>query len=233
MIFNLDPSALWQLRLTNLRKTRLAIVVPLLRSTPRFRQKTTLAGAAGSAPGESLRERDAFGISSQPLGATPMSIQIYTGIILAIVMTSAAQNRQPIPDPHKHVVAVHEEPWKTDLAAETQVTTLDGPVADIRDSVFSPNGRWFAFVFSTPNEWARVGFQEIRGGKQYQLVNLPLTHRPIIDIVWIDSVLVAFDRWSQPHYGMHYVIDIQRTRLVLAAPFPDEVFHRQQRDSIR
>jgi len=44
MIFNLDPSALWQLRLTNLRKTRLAIVVPLLRSTTRLRQKTALAG---------------------------------------------------------------------------------------------------------------------------------------------------------------------------------------------
>jgi len=44
MIFNLDPSALWQLRLTNLRKTRLAIVVPLLRSTTRLRQKTALGG---------------------------------------------------------------------------------------------------------------------------------------------------------------------------------------------
>ena len=39
MIFNLDPSALWQLRLTNLRKTRLAIVVPLLGPHPAFAKK--------------------------------------------------------------------------------------------------------------------------------------------------------------------------------------------------
>jgi len=135
-------------------------------------------------------------------------------------------------DPHKHVVAVHEKPWKTDLALEVKMIPLEGTPENIRDSVISPNGRWLAFVFNVQDEWARVGFQEIRSGKRYQLINVPLAHRPINDIVWIDSTLVTFDRWSQPHYGMHYVVDVQNTRLVLAAPFPDEFFLRQQRDTI-
>lgn len=162
-----------------------------------------------------------------------MNAHIYIWMILAVVSVSAAQNRQPIPDPHKHVVAVHEEPWNTDMASETQIVTLKGEATDLRDSVLSPNGRWLAFVFSTPTEHDRVGFQDIQSGKRYQVVNLPLPDRPISDIVWIDSALIAFDRSSQPHYGMHYVVDITRARLVLATPFPDEFYLRQQRDSTR
>jgi hypothetical protein len=161
-----------------------------------------------------------------------MRIQVYTGLILTFLSVTSAQNCGPLSDPHKHVVAVHEKPWKTDLAPEVKMIQLEGTPVDIRDSVISPNGRWLAFVFSVQDEWARVGFQEIRSGKRYQLINLPLAYRPINDIVWIDSTLVTFDRWSQPHYGMHYVVDVQNTRLVLAAPFPDEFFLRQQRDTI-
>jgi hypothetical protein len=135
-------------------------------------------------------------------------------------------------DPHKHVVAVHEKPWKIDLAPEVKMIPLKGTPENIRDSVVSPTGRWFAFVFNVQDEWARVGFQEIGSGKRYQLINVPHSHRPINDIVWIDSTLVAFDRWSQPHYGMHYVVDVRNTCLVLAVPFPDEFFLRRQRDTI-
>jgi hypothetical protein len=161
-----------------------------------------------------------------------MRIQLYTGLIFALLSVTSAQNRGPLSDPHKHVVAVHEKPWKTDLAPEIKMIPLEGTPEDIRDSVISPDGRWLAFVFSAQDEWARVGFQETRSGKRYQIINVPLAHRPINDIVWIDSTLVTFDRWSQPHYGMHYVVDVQNTRLVLAAPFPDEFFLRQQHDTI-
>jgi hypothetical protein len=160
-----------------------------------------------------------------------MKIQICIWLMLTAVSVSAAQNRPP--DPHKHVVDVHAEPWNTDLAAEAKVIALEGVAGDMRDSVLSPGGRWLAFVFTTPTEWARVGFQDIRSGKRYQVVNLPLPYRPISDIVWIDSALVAFDRWSQPHYGIHYIVDVYRNCLVLATPFPDEFYLRQQRDSTR
>ena len=164
-----------------------------------------------------------------------MKFQFYLWLIFSVVIVSSAQNRsdKSLPDPHKHVVAVHQDPWKTDLAPEARIETLEGSVVAARDSVLSPNGQWLAFVFSTHNEWARVGLEDRRSGELYQLVDLPLEHRPINDIVWIDSTHLAFDRWSQPHYGMHYVIDIERTRLVLAAPFPDEFFLRQQRDTVR
>ena len=161
-----------------------------------------------------------------------MRIDVCIGLILALPSVTSAQNHEQLFDPHKHVIAVHEKPWKTDLAPEVKMIPLEGTPVDIRDSVVSPNGRWFAFVFSVKDEWARVGFQEIRSGKRYQLINVPLAYRPINDIIWIDSILVTFDRWSQPHYGTHYVVDVQNTRLVLATPFPDRFFLRHQRDTI-
>ncbi len=162
-----------------------------------------------------------------------MKTQIVILMIFAVLSISFAQNRQPVPDPHKHVVAVHEGAWNTDIASETQIVALKGEAVDARDSVLSPNGRWLAFIFSTPDEHDRLGFQDMQSGKRYQLDSLPLPYRPISSIVWIDSALVTFDRWSQPHYGMHYVVDINRARLVLATPFPDEFYLRQQRDSTR
>ena len=164
-----------------------------------------------------------------------MKIRFSTGLIVVAVIVSSAQDRsdRPLPDPHKHVVEVHKRPWITDLAPDVTIAVLDGSVADIRDSVLSPNGQWLAFVFSTQDEWARVGLEDTRSGKRYQLVNLPLAYRPLNDLAWIDSTHLAFDRWSQPHHGMHYVVDVANNRLILAAPFPDEFFLRQQRDTVR
>ena len=164
-----------------------------------------------------------------------MKSQLSTGLIVVMVIASYAQDRsyRPLADPHRHVVEVHKRPWKTDLAPEVIIAVLEGSVVDTRDSVLSPNGRWLAFVFSTQLEWARVGLEDTRSGKRYQLVNLPLEYCPINDIVWIDSTHLAFDRWSQPHYGMHYIVDVRNIRLLLAAPFPDEFFLRQQRDTVR
>ncbi len=162
-----------------------------------------------------------------------MNIRIYVWMMLAVVSVSAAQNPQPKPDPHKHVVAVQAEPWTTDLASEVRVIALEDTVESLRDSVVSPDGRWLAFIFTAPAESDRIGFEDRRSGKRYQVMDLPLPYRPISDIVWIDSALVAFDRWSQPHYGIHYVVDVTGALLVLAAPFPDEVYLRQQRDSTR
>lgn len=162
-----------------------------------------------------------------------MRVLLHTGLIFAVLSVTQAQNRDPLPDPHKHVVAVHEKPWETDLASDVRMIPLEGPITEVRDSVFSPDAQWLAFVFSAPGEWARVGFLEVRGAKRYQLINVPLPYRAVNDIVWIDSTYVVFDRWSQPHHGMHYVVDIRNARLVLAVPFPDEIFLRQQQDTIR
>jgi hypothetical protein len=38
-----------------------------------------------------------------------------------------------------------------------------------------------------------------------------------------------FDRWSQPHYGVHYAVNIKSRKLLIAAPFGDKFYWEQQR----
>jgi hypothetical protein len=160
---------------------------------------------------------------------------LHTGLLLILAVILGTQDPQTgqIPDPHNHVVPVHKKPWNVDLAPQAKIALLDTLVKEPRDSVLSPNQRWLAFLFSVPDEWARVATQNMQTGKRYQLVGVPLAHRPMSDLVWIDSTLLAFDRWSQPHYGIHYVLDVHQNRLVLAVPFPDEIYLHQQHDTLR
>ena len=75
---------------------------------------------------------------------------------------------------------------------------------------------------------ARLFVVERRTKKSFE-IHLPLEWRPFSDLVWQNRYLLVFDRWSQPHYGVHYVVDVKSKRLVTAATFPDEVYLEQQR----
>ncbi|HEX6622236.1 MAG TPA: hypothetical protein VF064_00895 [Pyrinomonadaceae bacterium] len=75
----------------------------------------------------------------------------------------------------------------------------------------------------------RIYFEEKRTGRIYEIRGLPLAHRPFSDLVWANNRTLVFDRWSQPHYGMHYAVDVKKKRLTVAAPFPDEFYLEQQR----
>ena len=61
------------------------------------------------------------------------------------------------------------------------------------------------------------------------MVCLPLPHRPLSDLVWVMDRYLVFDRWSTPHYGIHYVLDAPEQRLILAVPFADSLFLESQR----
>lgn len=92
------------------------------------------------------------------------------------------------------------------------------------DSVVSPDGAWRAFVVLPSDEpGGRVRFEGVHTGQHYEVRGLPLPHRPMSGLVWLDADRLAFDRWSQPHHGVHYVVDVRRLRVVLAAPFPETV----------
>ncbi|MBI3787606.1 MAG: hypothetical protein HY276_05035 [Ignavibacteriales bacterium] len=161
-----------------------------------------------------------------------MRILLCTLALAMPVATAEAQriSGQPfLPDPHYHVVAVHEKPWETELAPEARVLLLDHSMGG-RDSVISPNGRWHAFIhYPSDKDGGRICLQNLQTGKLYEVRGISLPYRPLNDLVWLDNNLLAFDRWSQPHYGIHYIVDVKKRRLVLAAPFPDEFFLRQQR----
>ena len=95
----------------------------------------------------------------------------------------------------------------------------------------SRGGRYEAFTSYHPGQSPgyRIYFAERGTGKVYEVRGLPLPHRPFSDLVWVNGRTLAFDRWSQPHYGIHYVVSASGKKLVRASAFPDEFFLEQQR----
>ena len=152
---------------------------------------------------------------------------------LCLTLTAACQPRRPpaltTVDAHRHVVPVHELPWMTDLAPDTRVVPVEGSESG-SDSTISPDGRWRAFVVESADEpGGRIRIETVSGGQRGELRGVPLPYRPLSTLVWLNDELLAFDRWSQPHYGIHYVLNVRQRRLVLAAPFPDTVFTDESR----
>lgn len=60
--------------------------------------------------------------------------------------------------------------------------------------------------------------REVRG--------LPLEWRPFSDLTWARDGTLLVDRWSSPHYAMHYALDVARRRLVAAQAFHDREVER-------
>jgi hypothetical protein len=99
----------------------------------------------------------------------------------------------------------------------------------------SRGGRYEAFTSYQPGQLPsyRIYFAERGTGKVYEVRGLPLPHRPFSDLVWVSGRTLAFDRWSQPHYGIHYVVSVRGRKLLRASAFPDEFFLEQQRTKPR
>jgi hypothetical protein len=79
--------------------------------------------------------------------------------------------------------------------------------------------KYDAFIVSG----TRLFVTERRTGKIFEIKGLPLEWRPFSDLIWADNRTLMFDRWSQPHYGVHYAVNVETRRLVAAVPFPDQV----------
>lgn len=81
------------------------------------------------------------------------------------------------------------------------------------------NGRYEAFIVAD----TRLLVADRTTGKVFEIRGLPMEWRPFSDLAWVNNQTLVFDRWSQPHYGVHYQIDVRRKKLIKAVPFPDKV----------
>ena len=154
-------------------------------------------------------------------------VRTLCSVLCLLALAQACQPRHspahPPIDVHQYVVQVHQPPWTTDLAPDARVVPLERSVVG-SDSTISPDGRWRAFLIESPDEpGGRICIETVSGGQRGELRGLPLPYRPLSALVWLDAEHLAFDRWSQPHYGIHYVLNVRLRRLILAAPFPDTV----------
>ncbi len=146
------------------------------------------------------------------------------GLALALLFGSSLDAQSPAnppSDPHHHIEPVHRAPWTTEMAPDVRLVRVRSRASG-KDTVVSRHHLWRVFVvFPKDESGGRLRLEAARTGEAYELRGIPLPYRLLSDIVWIDDRYLVFDRWSQPHYGIHYVVDVERRRLVLAAPFPD------------
>jgi hypothetical protein len=89
------------------------------------------------------------------------------------------------------------------------------------------NRSWTYDAFTVSS--SRLFVTERKTGKAFEIRGLPLEWRPFSDLVWADNRTLVFDRWSQPHYGVHYAVNVRSKRVFIAAPFPDKFYLQQQR----
>ena len=93
----------------------------------------------------------------------------------------------------------------------------------------SRNKRYDAFTVSD----TRLLVSDRTTGKVFEIRGLPMEWRPFSDLAWANNQTLVFDRWSQPHYGVHYEVNVKLKKLIRAVPFPDKTYSGSQRSHTR
>ena len=93
-------------------------------------------------------------------------------------------------------------------------TTLGASVVRER-LVTDRRRRYDAFTVDDTHLFVR----DRRTHREREVRGLPLAWRPFGHPAWTSDGILLVDRWSSPHYAMHYALDVARRRLVAAQAF--------------
>jgi hypothetical protein len=140
-------------------------------------------------------------------------------LALALILGSSGSPRTGKAHRHSKLADVQKE-----LASEVEIKEILFEIAPKKEQVIrSADRRFEAFTVSPEGDSTgyRIFFVEKATGIIYEVRGLPLPHRPFSDLVWNNNRTLVFDRWSQPHYGIHYAVDVINRKLVTASAFPD------------
>ncbi len=161
------------------------------------------------------------------------ALAVWLTLILCCYLSPATTGIQAPPleteDRHQHVLLLPSELGRIARTAKIQEVSID-PLSKKEISTINKVNTFEAFIIHharrMPSE--RLYIANLRTGKTYEVVNLPEPHRPYSDLIWIDNDHLVFDRWTGPHFGIHYKIDARKMKLIVARPFPDEWYFEQQ-----
>jgi hypothetical protein len=148
-----------------------------------------------------------------------MQIEVYRRIIVVAGLTfmfglyhdAWSQSSQA----HRHIGI--DKSAGADIPEFSMAETALESGAKKQNLITSRNRRYEAFTVSD----TRLLVTDRRTGKVFEIRGLPMEWRPFSDLAWMDNQTLIFDRWSQPHYGVHYQINVKQMKLIKAAPFPD------------
>ena len=143
-------------------------------------------------------------------------------IILACVLTGfpvdhdwAQSAKTPSTKSHHHIWA--NESVAVDIPEFSMIEVALKP-AKKENLVINKSKKHEAFTV----EGTRLFVLERQTQKLFEIAGLPLEWRPFSDLTWADNQTLMFDRWSQPHYGVHYKINVRTRKLLVVAPFGDQ-----------
>ena len=126
-----------------------------------------------------------------------------------------------LPRSHRHPGI--EAPAIQDSVPELRYvdTTLDASVVRER-LVTDRRRRYDAFTVNATHLFVR----DRRTHRVREVRGLPFEWRPFSDPAWTRDGILLVDRWSSPHYAMHYALDVARRGLVAAQAFHDRDVER-------
>jgi hypothetical protein len=147
-------------------------------------------------------------------------------VFICCIMLAGCTNK--IPDLHKHAVAM---PKFGSLTAYKQfkITRINPEeFKQIENLTRTADNTYEAF--STTGNPCRIIVRDLKTNTIYEIMGLPLPYRPFSSLAWFGARYLEFDRWSQPHFGIHYVADIKLQKIVMMAQFPDEFYLHPQKE---
>jgi hypothetical protein len=110
----------------------------------------------------------------------------------------------------------------------TQSVAVDIPEFSIAETSIEPDFKKEKLVTSRNKKYDAFTVDETRlfvterGTKKvFEIKGLPMEWRPFSDLSWVDNQTLMFDRWSQPHHGVHYVVNVKTRKLLVVSPFGD------------
>ena len=141
--------------------------------------------------------------------------------LVALAPSALAQKAASIPDPHHHKDIVGS--MLEDIAADVHVREVpDAPTPAEDEGAVNADKTMHAYATADENGVERVFVEDSHFGVFYEIEGLPFPNRPVSDMTWASPNLLVFDRSTNPHMGVHYVVDMKTKRLVVAALLSDE-----------
>lgn len=127
----------------------------------------------------------------------------------AVAQTSPAR----LPKGHRHPNLALEN----EAIPEFSIVATD--MAAPRDNQrTSPHRHYQAFTVAD----TQLYVLDRNSGRVRELRGVPFSWRPFSNLTWANDHTLMFDRWSSPHYAVHYEVDMSNRKLVSARTFHDE-----------
>lgn len=152
-----------------------------------------------------------------------MSIEVYrrmilvSGVMVLLGFSNHASPQSPqASQAHRHIGIGKTAPVEIPEFSMIEISLEAGVKKENRTK--SRDRRYEAFTVSD----TRLMVADRQTAKVFEIRGLPMEWRPFSDLAWVNSQTLVFDRWSQPHYGVHYEVNVTRKKLIRAVPFPDK-----------